>query len=93
MLRRVAVLLMVLCATNCARAVDPIPKDQVVWYMISPPPSAAYPEGDMNSSVSTWERIDMFPSAADCQQAELKITHDGRPVDCIASDDIRLQAR
>ena len=85
---RCLTLLVVLFAIGgCAGA----PPTAVVWYMVSPPVNATYPHGDLNSSVSSWERVKDFPNGEMCQN-QLRDIHNqlDRPVGCIASDDPRL---
>ncbi len=88
MLRRIAVLSMLsMLLAGCATA----PDHPVGWYMVSPIPTANYPEGDINSEVLTWQRIEDFPSVAKCEDSLLEVNRRiHRPVDCIASNDIRL---
>ena len=86
-LRRLAVVVLLGSLLSCASAPDPI-----TWYVLSPPPTADYPEGNLDTQIITWERIDMFPSDAECLKALLKI-HDRihRPVQCVPSDDPQLK--
>jgi len=74
-------------AAGCATT----PPEPVVWYVISPVPSQNFPHGNINSPMSTWEKVKNFPSAADCRDAIQGIHNDlHRPVNCIASNDPRL---
>jgi len=67
------------------------PPDPAVWYVISPIPSQGFPHGNLNSPMSSWEKIKNFPSATDCRDAIQGIHNDlHRPVNCIASNDPRL---
>jgi hypothetical protein len=87
MLRRSAVVALLVSVLSCATAPDPVD-----WYVLSPPPAADYPEGNLDTQIITWDRIDMFPTSADCFKALLKIhnqTH--RPVRCVPSNDPELQ--
>ncbi len=86
MLQRFLLLAMLLSVTSCATE----PEHQIVWYLISPRPSAGYPYGDINSDPVGWERIQTFHTSAECEDSVLKIHHDGRPMDCIASNDVKL---
>jgi len=74
-------------AAGCATT----PPEPVVWYVISPVPSQNFPHGNINSPMSTWEKVKNFRSAADCRDAIQGIHNDlHRPVNCIASNDPRL---
>lgn len=86
MLRRLAVVVLLGSLSSCATASDPI-----TWYALSPPPSHDYPEGNLDTQIITWERIDTFPTSAECLKALLKI-HERihRPVQCVPSDDPQL---
>jgi len=86
MLRRIALVSIALCAMSCFTLTD----QKVDWYMISPKASADYPNGDINSDVATWQRIQVFRNADQCEEAEANIKTDDHPVDCIASNDRRL---
>ena len=86
-LRRLAVVVLLGSLLSCATAPDPI-----TWYVLSPPPSAEYPEGNLDTQIITWERIDMFATGADCLRALPKIQdHIHRPVQCVPSDDPQLK--
>ncbi len=88
MIRRslLAALLVILggCATG--------PPPPIIWYLVSPTPTANYPHGDLSSPMWSWEQVRNYPSASDCQNA-LQDVHNQihRPVACIASNDRRLQ--
>ena len=86
-LRRLAVIVLLGSLLSCASAPDP-----VTWYVLSPHPTADYPEGNLDTQIITWERIDMFPTSADCLRELLKI-HERihRPVECVPSDDPQLK--
>jgi hypothetical protein len=87
MLRRLAVIVLLGSLLSCASAADPI-----TWYVLSPPPTADYPEGNLDTQITTWERIDVFPTSAECEKALLKIHNQiHRPVQCVPSDDHRLK--
>ena len=87
MLRRLAVVVLLGGLSSCATASDPI-----TWYVLSPPPTADYPEGNLDTEITTWERIDMFPTSAECLKALLKIHNQiHRPVQCVPSDDPQLK--
>ena len=49
---------LVLSIASCVTANE----SAVAWYLISPRPSATYPDEDMNSPLSSWERIALFTS-------------------------------
>ncbi len=76
------------CLAGCATGASREPS----WYLVSPVATVTYPRGDLNSPMSTWERVKDYPSGSDCQRA-LQATHNDihRPVACIASNDPRLQ--
>jgi hypothetical protein len=89
MLRRSAVVVLLGSLLSCASAPDP---DPITWYVLSPPPTADYPEGNLDTQITTWERLDTFPTSADCLKALLKIHNQiHRPVQCVPSDDPRLK--
>jgi len=86
MLRRLAVVVLLGSLSSCATAPDPI-----TWYVLSPLPSADYPEGNLDTQITTWERIDVFPSSAECLKELLKIHNQiHRPVQCVPSNDPQL---
>src|SRR5262252_6688641 len=86
MLRRLAVVVLLGSLLSCATAPDP-----VTWYVLSPPPSPGYPEGNLDTQIITWERIDVFPTRAECLKALPQIQDRiHRPVQCVPSDDPQL---
>jgi len=90
MLRRAVLFSLLLSAAGCATA----PPAPVVWYIVSPVPTPTYPRGNLNSSVSTWEKIKDFPTGTACQDQLLDVHNRiERPVDCVASNDPRLAQR
>jgi len=68
------------------------PAPPPVWYLVSPVPNDNYPHGNLNSPMTGWEKVRNYPTAVDCENAT-QDTHNQlhRPVDCVASNDPRLQ--
>jgi hypothetical protein len=62
------------------------------WFLVTAPPTQEFPLGDMQAPTSKWQQVTTFDTSAGCdamlEQAE---NHLQRPVQCIASDDPRLQ--
>jgi hypothetical protein len=88
--RRAALFALLMLAASCATP----PPDPVVWYVVSPIPSQDFPHGNINSPMSTWERLQNFPSAAECRDALRGIRNNiHRPANCVASNDSRLMRR
>jgi hypothetical protein len=87
MVRRLALIAILVGLVGCATA----PPAPVVWYLVSPKPTTDFPHGDLYSAMWTWERVREFPTATDCQNALMTIHNEiHRPVDCIASNDRRM---
>jgi hypothetical protein len=87
MRRRAALFAFLMITAGCATT----PPAPVVWYVISPTPSRDFPHGNINSPISTWEKVKNFPSVHDCRDALRGIRNDiHRPANCVASDDPRL---
>jgi hypothetical protein len=77
----------VLCFAGCVSA----PPQPVTWYAVSPVATSNHPHGDVNSTLSSWEKVKDFPTADTCED-ELQGIHNQlhRPVGCVASNDPRL---
>jgi hypothetical protein len=88
MLRRSVLLVAFIAMGGCA----PAAPQPVVWYILSPPATGGYPHGNLNTPVSTWDRLREFPTESDCQKAILDVHNEvHRPVNCVASDDARMR--
>jgi len=90
MSRYIVLFIAALSMIGCASA----PPAPVVWYVVSPLPSTTYPHGNINSNLSSWEKVKDFPTGDACQD-QLRDIHNQlhRPVDCVASNDPRLAQR
>jgi len=87
MLCRIALFAAVLSVVGCVSA----PPPPVVWYAVAPVATSTHPHGDINSSLSSWEKLKDFPNPDTCED-QLQGMHNqlDRPVGCVASNDPRL---
>ncbi len=68
------------------------PAPPPVWYLVSPTPNENYPHGNLNSPMTGWEKVRNYPTADDCENAIMDMHNQlHRPVDCVASNDPRLE--
>src|SRR5215467_9038840 len=87
MLRRSAVVVLLGDVLHCWTAPHP-----VSLYVLSPTPTADYPEGNLDTQINSWDRLDVFPTSAECLKALLEIHNRiHRPVQCVPSNDPQLQ--
>jgi hypothetical protein len=88
MLRGAALVVLMASLLGCATAPEP----PAAWYILSPPLSADYPQGNAGAPITSWVRIDRFQTVDECQDALLKIHNKiQRPVSCVSDDDPRLR--